>query len=64
MITHYRVHTLEISDNSVVKEVKKMIKMWNLAHMSYERPIDDGGQYMEYMPAEPPYPINDDFAAY
>lgn len=41
-----------------------MIKMWNLAHMSYERPIDDGGQYMEYMPAEPPYPINDDFAAY
>jgi hypothetical protein len=40
-----------------------MIKTWNLAGLSYDV-IDpgDGGQYMEYMPIEPPYPIVDKVA--
>lgn len=37
-----------------------MIKMWNLSGLSYDNtnPLT-GGQQMEYMPIEPPYPIDD-----
>lgn len=42
-----------------------MIRLWDLNALSYDDVNPGtGGQYMEYMPIEPPYPIIEEELAY